>query len=50
MTDEEEVAWNFAWEFYMNEGYEDNDAAEKAWKDLQLEFPRLKEYDGIKNA
>ena len=49
LTDEEEVAWNFAWEFYVNEGYEDNEAAELAWKDLQIEFPRLKGYDGIKS-
>ena len=47
LTDEEETAWNFAFEFYLNEGKSNEEADELAWRDLQTEFPRLKGFDGI---
>jgi hypothetical protein len=47
LTTEEDKAWNKAFEFYINQGYSDLKADERAWKDLQIEFPRLKKYEGI---
>lgn len=49
LTDKEEGAWNFAMEYYLNEGKSDEEADELAWKDIQQEFPRLKKYKGIIN-
>lgn len=46
LTPAEEHAWDFAMEFYLNEGWLDDEAAEHAWADLQAEFPRLKAFDG----
>ena len=48
LTDKEEGAWNFAYEFYgeeaMEKGKDEDWVRKKAWKDLQLEFPRLRNY------
>ncbi len=32
--------------FYVDEGKSDDEAAELAWKDLQKEFPRLRDFEG----
>jgi hypothetical protein len=47
LTAEENHAWTYAMEFYLEEGYDDGEADELAWNDIKLEFPRLKAYDGI---
>ncbi|MCK4545424.1 hypothetical protein KAU43_07785 [candidate division WOR-3 bacterium] len=47
LTPKEERAWDFAWTFYEDEYPDDNERAEKIWEDLQLEFPRLRKFDGI---
>ena len=46
LTPEEEKAWTFAFEFYSNQGMKDDEADFSAWKDVQEQFPRLREYDG----
>jgi hypothetical protein len=48
LTAEEQRAWNNYFAFYCNEGWVDDEAAELTWKDLQAEFPRLREFDGCK--
>jgi|SRR5579859_1123985 len=45
-TDEEERAWQHAFAFYLDHGMSDDQADAAAWKDVQEEFPRLKDYDG----
>jgi Fe-S cluster biosynthesis and repair protein YggX len=50
LTAEENKAWEKYFEYYINEGKSDNYADKHAWQDLQNEFPRLKEYDGIATA
>lgn len=47
LTNEEEKAWNFAFQYHLNEGKSDEQADELAWNDLQREFPRLKQFKGI---
>lgn len=46
LTPEEDKTWDKTWEFYVNEGYDDNAAGKLTWQDLQIQFPRLQEYDG----
>jgi hypothetical protein len=48
LTPEEDSAWNHAWEYYVNQGYDDNTAGQMAWKDIQQQFPRLREYQGAR--
>ena len=50
LTSEEDAAWDFAFAMYADplDEKKDNQAAEMAWKDLQEEFPRLKQYTGCK--
>ena len=45
-TDAEEKAWQHALAFYLDQGMSDGQADAAAWKDVQEEFPRLKDYDG----
>ena len=47
LTPEEEHAWDFAWTFYEDEYPDENIRAGVVWRDLQIEFPRLKDFDGI---
>jgi hypothetical protein len=42
----EDHSWCWAWAFYVGEGHSDEEAAELAWKDVQIEFPRLRTFDG----
>ena len=48
LTPAEDAAWDVAWEFYMNgtQRLTDDQGAEKAWRDIQGQFPRLKAFDG----
>lgn len=46
LTAEEKHAWESYFAFYVDEGLKDDEADSAAWKDLQDEFPRLKEFDG----
>lgn len=47
LTAEEDKAWVNIFEYYINEGKSDTQADKLAWKDLQEQFPRLKNYSGI---
>ncbi len=49
LTLEENKTWIKYFEYYLNLGYSDKKADFKAWIDLQKEFPRLQEFNGIKN-
>ena len=44
----EDKCWVFAFCFYLDEGKTDPQADELAWRDMQLEFPRLGKYHGCK--
>jgi hypothetical protein len=46
LTPEENHAWEFAFRFYLEEGKSDFQADKLAWRDLRLEFPRLKIFTG----
>lgn len=46
LTPEENHAWEFAFNFYAEDGKSDAEADELAWLDLRLEFARLKQYTG----
>lgn len=48
LTQEEERAWIFAFGYYLEQNKSELEADELAWRDLQLEFPRLRKYDGCK--
>jgi hypothetical protein len=45
LTVGENHAWEFAFCFYANDGKTDLQADKLAWRDLLLEFPRLRRYD-----
>lgn len=42
----EDKCWVFAFCYYVDEGYTDLQADRLAWRDMCLEFPRLRTYDG----
>ena len=46
LTVREEKAWQWAFEFYVDEGLKDDEADSLAWVDVQKEFPRLRAFDG----
>ena len=46
LTPEENHAWEFAFAFYVNEGHSDSKADRLSWRDMLLDFPRLKNYAG----
>jgi hypothetical protein len=46
LTVPEEKAWQFAFEYHLDDGKTDAQADSLAWSDLQKEFPRLKAFDG----
>jgi len=45
---EENHSWEFAFTFYLADGYSEDKADDKAWRDLTAEFPRLKEFHGCR--
>jgi hypothetical protein len=48
LTPAEEKAWQFAFEFYLDDGLTDDEADSLAWRDVQREFPRLRAFDGCR--
>jgi hypothetical protein len=46
LTLAEDSAWIFAFCLYLDDGKTDLQADRLAWRDLKLEFPRLKEFQG----
>ena len=44
LTFDEDKAWVFAFCFYKDKGYSDLRAAASAWRDMKLDFPRLRNY------
>ena len=44
----EDKSWVFAFNYYLDRGKSQRDADKLAWRDMQLEFPRLRECDGCK--
>jgi len=46
LTPHEDHCWVFAFCFYLGEGCSDLKADRLAWRDMCLEFPRLRNYDG----
>jgi hypothetical protein len=46
LTDAEEKAWQHAFAFYVDQGMPDTQADAAAWDELQVQFPRLRAYDG----
>jgi hypothetical protein len=48
-TPAEEHAWQSAFEYHLNVSKQGQDrACNRAWRDVQKEFPRLKKYDGAR--
>jgi len=48
LTPEENRSWEFAFAFYLDEGYSDSKADGLTWRDMVLEFPRLKNFAGCR--
>ena len=48
LTSEENHAWEFAFSFYLEKRKTDFRADRLAWRDLRLEFPRLKKHNGCR--
>ena len=48
LTLEEDRAWVFAFDFYLDQRWTRIEADKRAWKDMQAEFPRLLAFDGCK--
>ena len=48
LTAEEDKAWTTAFVHYKDDGKTDSRADRMAWRDVQEQFPRLKQYDGCK--
>lgn len=46
LTPYEDHCWNFAFSYYLDKDRNDAEACGLAWRDLQLEFPRLRGFDG----
>lgn len=46
LTPFEDHCWVFAFCYYLNEGKSDKEVDRLAWHDLQMEFPRLRDFDG----
>jgi len=45
-TEAEEKAWQHAFTFYVDQGMPETQADAAAWVELQVQFPRLRAYDG----
>jgi len=48
LTPKENKAWEFAFCFHSEDGKSDSQADKLAWRDLCLDFPRLKKFDGCR--
>jgi hypothetical protein len=48
LTPLEDKCWTFAFLYYLDLGFSDLGADRKAWRDVQMDFPRLRNYDGCK--
>lgn len=48
LTAVENYAWEFAFCYYVQDGKTDLQADKLAWRDLLLEFPRIKRYSGCR--
>jgi hypothetical protein len=48
LTVAEEKAWEHAFAMFVGAGLSDSKADRLAWRDLQIEFPRLRAFDGCK--
>lgn len=48
LTVAEDKAWVYAFGFYVEQGMSDAQADRRAWKDVRLEFPRLRKFDGCR--
>ncbi len=46
LTPHEDHCWVFAFNFYCEQGKTDEQADKLAWRDMQMEFPRLRGFDG----
>jgi hypothetical protein len=46
LTPYEDRSWVFAFCFYVDDGYSDVQADHLAWRDMYMEFPRLRGYEG----
>lgn len=45
---EENKAWETAFVYWKQKGYSDARADARAWIDVQMDFPRLKKFDGCR--
>lgn len=45
---QENHAWEFAFNFHLQDGHSDLKADKLAWEDLTIEFPRLKRFKGCR--
>lgn len=48
LNPKENHSWEFAFCFYKDDGKTDLQADKLAWRDMQLEFPRLKSFEGCR--
>jgi hypothetical protein len=48
LTPFEDKCWVFAFCYYLDQVKTDLQADKLAWRDLRLEFPRLRQYDGCR--
>lgn len=48
LTKAEDKVWTDAFNFYLDEGKSEKVADQKAFRDVQKEFPRLKKYKCLK--
>lgn len=48
LTPKEDHAWVFAFGFYQDDGKTTSQADKLSWRDLLLEFPRLRKFDGCR--
>jgi hypothetical protein len=48
LTPQENHSWEFAFTFYLDEGFSQSKADKLTWRDMLLEFPRLKHFAGCR--
>lgn len=46
LTPEEDKAWVYAFNYWLDEGDTEEEADIHAWEEMQQVFPRLAEFDG----
>ena len=49
LTGEEERSMEKAMDFYRYTGKSEAEASRLAWRDIQKEFPRLRDFDGVQS-